>query len=405
MSMPMNRRAVSGGIATSLVAAAIPSKARALNAVKVAVLLPVSGVQGGIGQDCRRAVTVAPEILQQLGLPALEIVNYDTESNINTARARAQQAIKEGAQILIGAFDSGQTMAIAQIAEQNSVPMVINLAAAPPITEQGYKFVFRNFPVASSILTQAFISQKELFDISKFVPRTAVYMHVNDTLGTSMQRAIAGIVDKQDMPYKIVDQIPYDPAARDLSIEVAKAKSSDAEVLLVTSRLNDAILITRELIKQRWSPKAIFSMGPGWYEDQYIKTLGKWADGPVNFGPSYDPQKKVAKQLIAAMAKHYPGVSTGLNHVFTFEALLVAADAVRRGGSADAKTLAAAIRATNIVDNVAIGPGIRFNAKGQNDQIKGGATQIQGGKQVTIAPRNVADGSPVLPMIPYIKRS
>ena len=100
-------------------------------------------------------------------------------------------------------------------------------------------------------------------------------MHVNDTFGTAMQEGIGAMMPKFDMPYKIVEQIAYDPAARDLSVEVAKAKATGAEALLVVSRLNDAILITRELVKQRWSPKAILSMGPGWYEDQYLKTLGK----------------------------------------------------------------------------------------------------------------------------------
>ena len=27
------------------------------------------------------------------------------------------------------------------------------------------------------------------------------------------------------------------------------------------------------------------SMGPGWYEDQYLKTLGKLSDGPISFPP------------------------------------------------------------------------------------------------------------------------
>jgi len=58
---------------------------------------------------------------------------------------------------------------------------------------------------------------------------------------------------KFDMPYQILEQIAYDPAARDLSVEVAKAKATGAEALIVVSRLNDAILLTRELVKQRWS--------------------------------------------------------------------------------------------------------------------------------------------------------
>ena len=71
------------------------------------------------------------------------------------------------------------------------------------------------------------------------------------------------------MPYKIAETIAYDPAARDLSVEVAKAKATGAEALLMVSRLNDAMLLTRELVKQRWTPMAVLSMGPGWYEDQY----------------------------------------------------------------------------------------------------------------------------------------
>ena len=61
------------------------------------------------------------------------------------------------------------------------------------------------------------------------------------------------------MPYQIVDSITYDVQARDLSVEVAKAKAANADVLLVVSRLNDAMLMTRELVKQRWTPQAVLS--------------------------------------------------------------------------------------------------------------------------------------------------
>ena len=78
----------------------------------------------------------------------------------------------------------------------------------------------------------------------------------------------------------------------------------------MVSRLNDAILLTRELVKQRWSPNAILSMGPGWYEDQYLKTLGKLSDGPVSLVPWYDPNKTFSKKLEAALAKAHPGVTS-----------------------------------------------------------------------------------------------
>jgi branched-chain amino acid transport system substrate-binding protein len=362
-------------------------------------------LQAGIGQDCQRGVDIAPAILKSLGLPDLAIMNADTESNVDTARARAEKLISDGAQLLVGAFDSGQTTAIAQVAEQKGIPLVINIAAAPPITEQGYKFVFRNFPTAGMILSDAFANQKEVFALAGSAPKTVVFMHVNDTYGTAMAKGIGAVMPKFDMPYTIAEEISYDPAARDLSVEVAKAKAANADALLMVSRLNDAMLLTRELVKQRWTPQAILSMGPGWYEDQYLKTLGKLSDGPISFVPWYDPHKKLTPVLEAALAKADPGVNLNTNHIFTFEALLVAADSYKRAGSTDPKALADAIRTTNITDNASIGPGIKFDAKGQNDKVKNGAVQNIGGKVVTLAPKDAANAKPEWPLPSYQNRA
>jgi branched-chain amino acid transport system substrate-binding protein len=397
--------AAGAGAAGLLVASAPFQIGRAQGApLKVGVLLPRSGQQAGIGQDCQRGVEIAPGILKDLGLPELTIINADTETNVEVARARAERLIGEGAQLLMGAFDSGQSTAIAQVAEQKGIPYVINIAAAPPITEQGYKFVFRNFPTAGMILSDAFANQKEIFEAAGSAPKSAVFLHVNDTFGTSMQKGIDAVLQKADMPYKVAETIAYDPAARDLSVEVAKAKATGAEALLLVSRLNDAMLLTRELVKQRWTPMGVLSMGPGWYEDQYLKTLGKLADGPISFVPWYDPNKPLSKRLEAALAKAHPDINLNTNHIYTFEALLIAADAYKRAGSADPKALADAIRATNITNNVSIGPGIQFDAKGQNATLKNAAIQNRGGKLATVAPKAAANAKAEWPMSAYDKR-
>jgi branched-chain amino acid transport system substrate-binding protein len=398
----LTRRHVLAGSAALLAAPAVVRAQGA--ALKVGVLLPRSGYQASIGQDCFRGVELAGPILKDLGLPDLQIMNADTETNVDVARSRAEKLIADGAQLLIGAFDSGQSTAIAQVAEQKGIPYVINIAAAPDITEQGYKFVFRNFPTAPMILGDAFANQKEIFAEAGTAPKSVVFMHVNDTFGTAMQKGIGAVMPKFNMPYEIKETIAYDPAARDLSVEIAKAKATGAEALLVVSRINDAILLTREMVKQRWTPQGVLSMGPGWYEDQYLKTLGKLSDGPLSFVPWYDPNKKVAKALVSALEKKYPNLDMNTNHIYTFEALQIAADAYKRAGSADPKALADAIRATNIADNVSPGPGIAFNAKGQNDKLKNSGIQNRGGKLVTVAPKGATNAKAEWPMAPYDKR-
>src|SRR5215469_13484083 len=202
----VTRRSFAAGAgAAGLLAATTPLDfARAQGGpLKVGVLLPRSGAQAGIGQDCQRGVELAPAIFKELGLPELAIMNADTETNVEVARARAEKLISDGAQLLVGAFDSGQSSAIAQVAEQKGIPFIINIAAAPPITEQGYKFVFRNFPTAIMILSDALANQKELFEIAGTAPKSVAFMHVNDTYGTAVAKGIADLSPKFNMPYRI----------------------------------------------------------------------------------------------------------------------------------------------------------------------------------------------------------
>src|SRR5574339_302613 len=123
-------------------------------------------------------------------------------------RARAESLIQEGANVLVGPFDSGAAAAIAQVAEQRGVPFVINIAAAPQITEQSYKYVFRNFQTAIDIVRNGLDLIGELFQATRTVPRTAVYMHVNDTFGQAMTKGINAMLPRRtQLPFKIVDTI------------------------------------------------------------------------------------------------------------------------------------------------------------------------------------------------------
>jgi branched-chain amino acid transport system substrate-binding protein len=138
----ITRRTFAVGLgAASIVAGTSPfSISRAQGApLKVGVLLPRSGVQAFIGQDCQRGVDVAAGILKDIGQPSLQIMNADTESDVQIARAQAEKLINDGAQLLVGAFDSGQSTAIAQVAEQRGIPYIINIAAAPPIPSKTRK--------------------------------------------------------------------------------------------------------------------------------------------------------------------------------------------------------------------------------------------------------------------------
>src|SRR5712675_2098507 len=213
----MKRRQFTTALAATAALAGFPAIVRAQSTkLKVGVILPRSGYLSFIGQSCQKGADLAPGVIKEMLGVDIELMNADFETNVDTARTRAERLIQEGANVLCGPFDSGAAAAIAQVAEQRGVPFVINIAAAPQITEQGYKFVFRNFPTAGMLLGDAFANQKEVFTAAGAEPKTAVFMHVNDTFGTAMKGGIGVVMPKFDMPYKLVETIAYDPTARDL---------------------------------------------------------------------------------------------------------------------------------------------------------------------------------------------
>jgi branched-chain amino acid transport system substrate-binding protein len=93
----------------------------------------------------------------------------------------------------------------------------------------------------------------------------------------------------------------------------------------------------------------------------------------------------------------------GLNVGFTFEAVLVAADAFKRARSTDPKALAEAIRQTNITDKMTLGGPIKFNAKGQVEGIGSACVQNLNLLPTVVLPSAVATGKPVFPRPDYKK--
>ena len=89
-----------------------------------------------------------------------------------------------------------------------------------------------------------------------------------------------------------------------------------------------------------------------------IKTLGKLSEHCISNVPWYDPKAALAKAVEGAFKKQNPKDQLrfhALNVGYTFEAILVVADAFKRAGSTEAKTLTEAIRLTEIKNRMMFG--------------------------------------------------
>src|SRR5215831_8342921 len=402
------RRVLAGGAAAAALIAA-PAIVRAqAKALKVAVLLPRSGYLAPAGQGCHRGAVIAPKVLADYG-HHVELVHVDTESSADIARTQAERVINEGAQCIVGAFDSAGTLAIAQVCEPRQVPLVVNIGAAPQLTEQGYKFLVRNFPTGGMLVNNGLKLIKDLLAATKASPKSAVFLHANDTFGMAQRQGMDRVFPNAGMPFQLLESIAYDPKAQDLSVEVTKIRSLNPELVLVVTRAADAIKLVRDMVRQHFEPMGIISPGsPGLYDEEFYQALGPLADYPIYNIPWANPKASMSQALEAAFKPAHPNFRFAVecfNVGFTFEALLVAADGFKRAGTTNGPALMQAIRATEIASHVMIGPPIKFDDKGQNVGIPSAAVQSRNRTPTVVLPAAAATMTPVLPMPGWQGRS
>jgi branched-chain amino acid transport system substrate-binding protein len=397
------------GLATGAAVLAMPAIVRAQPAVlKVGLLLPRSGYLAQAGQSCHRGALVAPRVLADFGM-RIEIIDVDFESNVDMARTQAERVINAGADCIVGPFESGAALAIAQVTEQRKIPFVVNIGAAPQITEQGYQYLVRNFPTGGQLVTNGLALIKDLLAATGAQPKTAVFVHANDTFGTAQRGAMDALYPRAGLPIELLDRIAYDPKAQDLSVEVTKIRALNPDVLLVVTRSADAIKLFRDMVRQRFTPKAIISPGsPGMYDEEFYQALGPLADFAITNLPWANFNAPMTKALEAAYTPanpRYRFAAECFNAGFTFEALLVAADAHRRAGTTDGETLMRAVKATNLAEHVMTGGPIAFDAKGQNPNIVSASVQNRNRTPTVVLPASAATAQPVLPMPGWQGRS
>jgi branched-chain amino acid transport system substrate-binding protein len=390
------------GLAASLIS--WPAVAAAQK-VKVGAIMPSSGVLAFPGQACVRGIDLGAKFAREKYGLDIEIVHADTQSRPENGRIAAENLIRQGCTVLIGAWDSGATISALQACEAAKVPMVVHIASATQVTSQGFTQVFRYYPTSLTIVRQSLVELKSVLGTLKDPPTSATILHLNNTMGQSTAASIDQAWKEVDVPLKIAQYVPYDEKAKDLSVEVAKAKASGADALVSVTRVNDAIMIARECIKQGWDPKMVFSPNSnGVIDKAYHDALGKYGDGPILAALWLNPKGADSDRIMKMFATDYPNDWFDANAGCAFEAVQIVGDAVKRASSSESSAIHAALKVTDMKPILMYGENTKFDATGQN--INCSVVMLQGlqGTPRVVAPKAIAEASLEYPLKPYSKR-
>ena len=375
---------------------------------KVGVVHPVTGPLAEPGQASRLGAQMAADAvnaaggIKSMGGMKLDLLVGDTQTKPDVGRTEAERVINQGAQMLMGSFDSGSTAAMVPVAQQRRIPFLVDIAAADPITanvaksvqegQQKVQYVYRNFPTGSSFGKKAVQYFSEIFKEAGVSPKRVVLMYCNDLFGQNNAKGFQAAHAAAKPSWDIVDVIPWPEPPQDLSTEVSRAKAAKPDVIAPITRPASAQLLLPEIRKQRLDILGIVGPGsPGLYEAgqlaalkedlEYVMTSLPW----VNFK---NPRtQKVAEDYL----KRSGGKTFDTNSGYSYDGMTLIADILERAKSADPDTIVDAIKKTNYTGGLMqyAGP-IVFNEIGDNPNAVTTMLQILGQKPVAVWPKEAA---------------
>ena len=375
---------------------------------KVGVVHPMTGPLAEPGQACRLGATMAAETInaaggiKAMGGAKLELIFGDTQTKPDVGRTEAERVINQGAQMLMGSFDSGSTAAMVPVAQQRRVPFLVDIAAADPITanvakavkegQQKVQYVYRNFPTGSSFGIKAVQYFSEVFKEAGVAPKRVVLMYCNDLFGQNNAKGFQAAHAAAKPSWEIVDVIPWPEPPQDLSTEVSRAKAARPDIIAPITRPASAQLLLPEIRKQRLEIMGIVGPGsPGLYEAGQLAVLKDDLEFVMASTPWANFKNPRTQRVAEEYQKRSGGKTFDTNSGYSYDGIFVIADVLERAKSTDPDVIVDAIKKTNYgAGLMQYGGPVVFNELGDNPNAITTMIQILGQKPVAVWPREAA---------------
>jgi branched-chain amino acid transport system substrate-binding protein len=413
-SQKLSRRIVTAGIGAGLAAPLLGRSAQAAEELHIGALFPLSGPLSVLGTEALAGAQIAVDLANEHGGVWGQQVVLDTADATNPANAtnEARRLInRSNLKLMVGAYGSAISLAIAGATNQFKVPYFEGSAVADDLTQRGYRYVFRLNDNSLAMATAQAQAVEELFQPKLGKPlnqlKVAV-VHEDGAFGTSVANDFVGVLKAKGVTDISVQ--PYAANSQDLSSLVLRLKEANPDVLAVTQYFNDAILFWRQARNADYNPRFFISIGAGQATPDYRKGTGTDGDGvlladvpsagvkPEALVPSARiEQAEFVKRYRAKMGKEPASHAT--RHFSSMSVLL--GKILPKAGTLDPdKIREATLSLDEPLGSTILGFGIKFGEDGQNTRAFNVILQWQKGELVTVWPQRFATAAPIMIPLP-----
>lgn len=329
--------------------------------IKIGGLGPLTGPLAIYGVTATNGSKLAFEEINKNGGilgKQVEFVLFDEKGDSTEAVTAYNRLVDEGVVALVGDITSKPSLAVAEIAAQDNMPMITPTGTQFNITEAGpnvFRVCFTD-PYQGVILAN--LAKNNL-------KANTVAIMVNNSSDYSDGVAEAFITEAERLGLKIVAKEGYAEGDKDFRAQLTKVAATNPDVLLVPDYYEQVALITTQA--REVGVKSTFIGPDGW--DGVAKALDSSAYGAVEnsyFANHYsveDTNEKVQNFLKAYREKYKdePSAFSALS----YDAAYLMKDAIEKAGSTDKDAIVKAMKES---DFAGVTGHLRFDEK--NNPVK-----------------------------------
>ena len=237
-------------------------------AVKVGVVLPLTGAEAKFGEIEKRSFDMALEEINAKGGikgEPLELIVEDDTGRPDVGRSVVEKLITKDKVVMVGGgYSSSVTYAVAGVCQQNNMPFLVNTGAADNITSSGWDYIFRLNPPVSEY---AGAIESMLTEVIK--PQTVAILHENTLFGTSGAKSFDETCKR--LGYKVLLKEGYESGGIDFKPILVKVRQLNPDILYMVSYIMDASLLMKQAKELKLTPKMFIGGAAGFTLPEFAK--------------------------------------------------------------------------------------------------------------------------------------
>ncbi len=306
--------------------------------ITIATAGPMTGQYAAFGEQMRRGAEMAVADLNAAGGvlgQQVKLIIGDDACDPKQAVAVANDVVGKGAVFMDGHFCSSSSIPASAVYAEEGILQISPASTNPALTDDAYAKGWNNVGrVAGRDDFQGIVAGNYLADHFK---RIAI-LHDKTAYGKGLADETKKQLNKRGIQEVMYEA--YTAGEKDYSALITKMKANKIDAFYVGGYHTEAGLMIRQAREQGYNVQLV--SGDALVTDEFWKITGKAGEGTLmTFAP--DPRKAAAAKDVVAKFRAQNYEPEGYT-LYTYAAIQVWADAVKRVGSLDLDKVSAAIR-------------------------------------------------------------